>query len=131
MAFLAGFVIPLGVLFSSAFEVRLLFTVAAFIVGAFTELNTRVDASGVSWKFLLGWPNWHVSLSDIDTVEVTTTNFWLEGYGIHWTIWHGWLWNVSGYGAVIIRTRRGGRITIGTNDPQGFYQAIERARGGG
>lgn len=95
-----------------------------FMAIAFTTLTTRVDDSGVSWAFTLGWPSYHIAFDEIERIEVTTTNFWLEGYGIHWTIWHGWLWNVSGYGAVMLYTQGGSRITIGTDDPQGLYQAI-------
>jgi hypothetical protein len=94
----------------------------------FSTLGTRVTAEGVSWAYTLGWPGGAIAFGDIEKTEVTTTNFWLEGYGIHWTIWHGWLWNVSGYGAVMITTRNGRRTTLGTDDPQGFYAAIERGR---
>jgi len=116
-AFIYG---PLQMLFLPA--------IIVLIAIAFTTLSTRVDANGVSWAFTLGWPSYHVAFSEIDTLDVTTTNFWLEGYGIHWTIWHGWLWNVSGYGAVMIRTRDGSRVTIGTDDPQGLFEAITRFR---
>jgi len=95
---------------------------------AFSMMVTNVDERAVSWWFTLGFPNWSVPLADIAQVEVTTTTFWLEGYGLHYTIWHGWLWNVSGYGAVMLTTTAGNRITIGTNDPQGLYEAIERFR---
>jgi hypothetical protein len=110
-----------------------LFPMAALFVAVgldFSTLTTRVGADGVSWSYTLGWPSGALLLGDIAKAEVTTTNVWLEGYGIHWTIWHGWLWNVSGYGAVMMTTRSGRRITLGTDDPQGLYQAIERFRVG-
>jgi hypothetical protein len=94
---------------------------------AFSALVTRVNANGVSWAFTLGAPGGSIPFADIEDVEITKTNFW-EGWGIHWTIWHGWLWNVSGYGAVIVRKRGGGRVTLGTDDPQGLYEAIARFR---
>lgn len=93
----------------------------------FAMLVTRVDANGVSWAYTFGWPGLTIAFADIDRVEMTKTNFW-EGWGIHWTIWHGWLWNVSGYGAVMIHRRGAGAITVGTDDPHGLYDAIERAR---
>jgi hypothetical protein len=107
--------------------------VAAFLIVmaiAFSMLVTQVDERAVSWWYTLSVPSWSVPLSDIAKAEVTTTSFWLEGYGVHWTIWHGWLWNVSGYGAVMLTTKAGNRITIGTNDPQGLFEAIERFRSG-
>ena len=117
----------MGAFMYGPYEALVLPALLVVMAIAFTTLTTRVDATGVSWAFTLGWPSLHVAFSDIDAVEVTTTNFW-EGWGIHWTIWHGWLWNVAGYGAVMIHTRGGARITIGTDDPQGLYEAIARFR---
>src|SRR5271170_1919128 len=82
-----------------------LFAVAALTLAlgvGFSTLTTRVGESAVWWAYTFGWPAATVPFDDIETAKVTTTNVWLEGYGIHWTIWHGWLWNVSGYGAVMI-----------------------------
>ncbi len=108
----------------AAFLLAVLLVVVAV---AFSTLTTRVDTAGVTWAYTLGWPGATIPFDDIGTVEVTKTNFW-EGWGIHWTIWHGWLWNVSGYGAVMIHRRGGGAVTVGTDDPHGLYDAIERAR---
>lgn len=103
------------------------FTVAAIIAIAFTQLSTRVDANGVSWSFALGAPSGCIPFEDIGEVQITTTHWW-EGFGIHWTWLHGWLWNVSGFQGVMIRKRNGKVITLGTNDPQGLYDAILRHR---
>ncbi len=74
------------------------------VVGTvFTRLTIRVDANATTWHF---------------------------GWGIHWTIWHGWLWNVGGFQAVEIFKNDGSRLTLGTDDPQGLLQAIERFRKG-
>ena len=89
----------------------------------FGTLSTRVTDAGISWAYTLGWPGQAISLADVAKAEVTTTTFW-EGWGIHWTIWHGWLWNAAGYGAVMIHRRSGGVVTVGTDDPQGLYEAI-------
>jgi hypothetical protein len=105
----------------------MLFVVLALF--AFAILRTSVDESAVRWSFTFGWPAGHVDLSKIESVAVTTTNF-LEGWGIHWTIWHGWLWNVSGFQAVEIHYDGGKIVTLGTDDPQGLLNAIERSRTG-
>jgi hypothetical protein len=100
------------------------------IVGAiFTRLTIRVDAHAVTWHFGWGWPGGAISTSEIERAEVTQTNL-LEGWGIHWTIWHGWLWNAGGFAAVEISKRNSGAVTLGTDDPQGLLQAIERFRKG-
>lgn len=97
---------------------------------AFTELKTRVDPGGVSWAFTLGVPGGFIPFVDIADVQMTRTSFW-EGWGIHWTILHGWLWNVSGFQGVMIRKRNGRIVTLGTDDPDGLYQAIQGKDVGG
>ena len=92
----------------------------------FTTLTTRVDERGVSWGFGLGFPGGSIPFEDIVSVHITQTRM-MEGFGIHWTFRHGWLWNVAGWNAVMIRKRNGKVITLGTDDAQGLYDAI-RAR---
>jgi hypothetical protein len=89
----------------------------------FCMLSTRVDESGVSWAFGLGFPNGFIPLSDITGAELTTTQRW-EGWGIHWSPQHGWIWNIAGRSAVTIRKRLGQDITLGTDDASGLYNAI-------
>jgi hypothetical protein len=97
-------------------------------VGAiFTRLTIRVDGDAVTWYFGWGWPGGSIAMGSIDRAEVTQTNLF-EGFGIHWTIWHGWLWNASGFQAVEIFKTNGGGVTLGTDDPQGLAEAIERFR---
>lgn len=104
----------------------IVFPVAIVAMLLFSVLLTGVDARGVSWKFVAGFPSGFIPFEEIAAAEITHTSLF-EGIGIHWTIWHGWLWNVSGFQAVMIRKRSGQRITIGTDDPHGFCDAI-RAR---
>ena len=93
------------------------------LAGGFGMLKTRVDERGVSWAFTFGVPRGSIAFGDIAKVEIARTG-WREGYGIHWTFWHGWLWNVAGRSAVMLYTKRGNVITLGTNDPHGLYDAI-------
>jgi len=128
---LAVFAVVFAMIGFMGFAVEARFAAFLFvaIAIAFSALVTRVDANGVSWNYTVGAPGGKIAFSEIANVEVTTTSFW-EGWGIHWTIWHGWLWNVSGYGAVMITKTDGGRVTLGTDDPQGFYEAVVRFRAG-
>ena len=112
--------------FLAMFVVCVLVIVA---LAAFTRLTIRVDANTVSWAFGWGWPGSAVAIEDIERSQITRTNF-LEGWGLHWTIWHGWLWNVAGFQAVELFERDGSRVTLGTDDPQGLWEAIERFRKG-
>ena len=102
------------------------FAVAVAICVAFIQLSTRVDPRGVSWAFTLGVPGGAIAFEEIADVLVTRTQWW-EGFGIHWSWLHGWLWNVSGFQGVMIRKRDGRLITLGTDDPQGLYDAIRAA----
>jgi hypothetical protein len=119
------FIVP--AVLTATLRILTLPAVLALAALAFSSLSTRVDANRVSWAFRLGFPRGSIPLVDIADVQITKTNFW-EGFGIHWTIWHGWLWNVWGYRAVMIRKRNGGTVTLGTDDPQGLYDAIARFR---
>lgn len=97
--------------------------IVALSMAVCSRLTTRVDVDAVSWSFGWGWPAGSIPLAEIASVEGTETNL-LEGWGIHWTIWHGWLWNTGGFQAVEMTKRDGSRITLGTDDPQGLYDAI-------
>jgi hypothetical protein len=101
----------------------------AIIAAGFARLTTQVDRNGVLWSFTFGVPGGHLNFADLDHAELTRTNL-LEGWGVHWTLWHGWLWNVSGFRAVELFYRSGRRVTLGTDDPQGLFDAIERFRRG-
>ena len=131
--------LPVGLIVAAFFQSPnpetfwVMLTACALVIlalAAFTRLTIRVDATAITWAFGWGWPASALRLADIERCEITRTNF-LEGWGLHWTIWHGWLWNVAGFQAVEIFKRGGARVTLGTDDPQGLWEAIERFRKGG
>jgi hypothetical protein len=105
----------------------MLVIVAAALVAMLSRLTTKVDEGGVSWAFGVGFPSGEIAAGSIARAEITQTNF-MEGWGIHWTIWHGWVWNVWGFQAVQIFKNDGTSITIGTDDPEGFVAAINAAK---
>jgi hypothetical protein len=53
---------------------------------------------------------------------------WFHGRGIH-MIYGGWLYNVSGNGAVEIRFTSGASFRIGTDEPERLISAVSQARG--
>jgi hypothetical protein len=101
----------------------LLSLAVAVLTMQFCALATRVDEHGVSWNFGLSLPLGEIPFDQIAGVEMTQTRFW-EGFGIHWTPRHGWLWNVGGRDAVTIRKKDGGIVTLGSDDAAGLYAAI-------
>lgn len=65
----------------------------------------------------------YIRYEDIAEVKQGQTTF-LEGWGIHWTPWKGWVWNIWGYACVVLRLKRGS-LKIGTDDPEGLAAFLE------
>lgn len=99
---------------------------AALLGWMWGSLTVRIDAQQLQLRFGLGWPRKSVALADVQHVEVTRTRFW-EGWGVHRTR-RGWLYNVSGYGAVALQLRDGRKLMIGSAEPARLKAAIERAQ---
>jgi hypothetical protein len=94
---------------------------------AFDGLRIRVTRDELAWRFgHLGFPRGRVALADIAAAEVTRTSFW-EGWGIRRTR-RGWLYNVSGYDAVLVTRRDGRTFLLGSDEPRKLKAAIEAAR---
>lgn len=91
----------------------------------FASLTVAVTATHLRWWFGPGVIRKQVPLAAIRTVEATRTR-WLEGWGIHYTR-RGWLYNVSGFGAVAIKLNSGQSFLLGTDEPERLAQAIQRA----
>ena len=66
------------------------------------------------------WP-----LSEIISAT-PVTNQWIYGWGIRWTP-HGPLYNVAGSHAVEILLQSGGKIRIGTDEPETLCRALQKA----
>ena len=95
----------------------------------FSSLTIRVtsDELQLQLHFGWGWPRKRVPLADIAAVEVTRTTF-IEGWGVHRTR-RGWLYNVAGFDAVVLRRRDGTAVLVGSDEAPRLKGAIERARG--
>lgn len=102
---------------------------ALFVVigWCFSSLTVRVSHDALKLHFGFGWPSKTVTLADIASTDVTRTTFW-EGWGVHRTR-RGWLYNVSGFDAVIVQRRDGTALLIGSDEAPRLKAAIERARG--
>ena len=111
---------PLAILVGAA----LLSAVLGWMWGA---LTIRVNDGLLRWQFGLGWPRKSVPLDAIASVETTRTTFW-EGWGVHRTR-RGWLYNVAGKDAVLIRKHDGKTLLLGTDEPRKLKAAPERAMG--
>ncbi len=89
----------------------------------FSSLLTEVDNTEFRARFgPLKWPGQSASLSEIAGVLPARTSI-AAGWGIRVTT-RGWLYGVSGRGAVIVGLRNGKQFLIGTDDPIGLADAI-------
>jgi hypothetical protein len=102
----------------------LLIVIATLLL--FSALEISIDDRTLTWRFLPGFISKSVSLSDIADAKATRTSF-IWGWGIHYTD-RGWLYNVSGLGAVHVRLRNGKQFLLGTDEPAALAEAINRSR---
>ena len=92
----------------------------------FSTLTVSVSATTLSWRFGFGFIHFSLPLAEITSVVAARTPLW-AGIGIHW-MFSGWVYNVSGRGAVEITKRDGGKVWIGTDEAAVLAATIERAR---
>ena len=122
-----GMAISVGILVSSALNVRLgLFLAGLVIITAvsFYKLTIEVDDVYARAIFGPGFTFRRIRLSDISACEPIRIRWWY-GWGIHLTR-YGWLYNVSGWDAVAITLRNGRRVSFGTDQPELLCAAIRR-----
>ncbi|HTX59028.1 MAG TPA: hypothetical protein VMH02_05065 [Verrucomicrobiae bacterium] len=110
----------------SKIVLAIVFVVPLLAIAAFARLTVCVEGSGVRWGLTFGFPGGFVPFDQVESVEIVPVSFWY-GIGIHLTV-RGWVWNVALGRGVQIHRRAGLPIVLGTDDPEGLLQAIERAR---
>jgi hypothetical protein len=93
---------------------------------AFGSLTVRVGDGVLAWRFGPGLIRKSVPLDRVRHVEAVRTSA-LYGWGIRWTP-RGWLYNVSGLGAVEVRLEGGKRFLLGTDHPEELVAAIHAAQ---
>ena len=109
--------------YPGAHVVPFVVALAIFVTGAlFSRLTVRIDRDALRVAFGLGWPRKLLQLKDIESVELTRTT-WVEGWGIRYTR-RGWLWNVAGLDAVLLRLRSGKSMLIGTDEPRRLHSVL-------
>ncbi len=90
----------------------------------FSSLTVQSDGETLTIKFGPGLVRKKFILSEIVGCRAVR-NRWYYGWGIRLTP-HGWLFNVSGLDAVEIETKQGKRFRIGTDDPQGLAEFLDK-----
>jgi hypothetical protein len=93
--------------------------VAAILVGCavvFSAVTIQITDRVLAWHFGPGLFRKAVPLADIAAAEVAQIG-WLDGWGIHLTR-RGWLYNVSGFRAVLVTQANGKSFLLGTDEPE-------------
>jgi hypothetical protein len=64
-----------------------------------------------------------VCYADIEKVEVGRTLI-LDGWGIHYSIRGGWVWNLWGRDRVVVHFKNGGTLRVGTDDAENLARFL-------
>jgi hypothetical protein len=96
-----------------------------FLAVLFGSLTVTVTEESLAWRFGPGLIRRREPLESLAGAEVTETRF-IEGWGIHLT-GRGWLYNVSGYGAVMVTRKDGKTFLLGSDEPDLLCDAIRSA----
>ena len=88
----------------------------------FYRLKITIEDQVLCATFGVGVIRKKVRLAEIVCCEPVRIRWWY-GWGIHLTPF-GWLYNVSGFDAVLIRLHSGKTVALGTDDPLGLTAAI-------
>jgi hypothetical protein len=94
---------------------------------AFSSLTVEIDETQLLWHFGPGFIRKTVALADIQHSEPIRTH-WTSGWGIHRTA-NGWLYNVAGRGAVIVRLKNTRQFMLGSDEPEKLDAALRTAVG--
>lgn len=103
--------------------------IAAFALGfagaCFHRLTAEGEADRLKIKFgPVPLFQRSVRYEDIQNVEVSRTTFF-DGWGIHYSIRGGWVWNIWGRDCVLIELPRGRKLWLGTDDADELHQFLK------
>lgn len=117
-----------GIAFNAPHARLTLFLLAA-VLGIcailFSSLMIELSESSLSWQFGPGLLRKQVATAEITNAVVTQTRL-IHGWGVHLTR-NGWLYNVSGFGAVQVTLKSGKTFLLGSDKPEQLCSALQRA----
>lgn len=100
----------------------LVVAITVIVCVIFNVLTITVDHAVLSWAFRFGIGRHTVPLSEVARVSVVR-NPWYYGWGIHRTP-YGWLYNVSGSGAVQVEMQNGEMFRLGSDEPERLARVL-------
>ena len=95
----------------------------------FYSLTVEIKEDILYIRMGIGLIRKKVPLSNIAQASVVRIPL-LAGYGIHGLPGVSWVWNVSGRDGVRLDFVKGGRLIVGSDEPQELLRAIEAAKTG-
>ena len=96
----------------------------ALTLWLFGKLTITIDDKNLRAAFGPGLVYKEVPLAQIESCLPVRIKWW-EGWGIHLSRF-GWLYNVSGWDAVVIRLCDGRQFAVGTDQPHELVAAIRK-----
>ena len=104
---------------------------AVGVLLAFARLVVDVDREAITVAFHFLWPKRRIPLSEVLKAEATRYSPLLDygGYGVRLGF-RGWAFNVSGNEGVLVETKHGSRLMIGSQRPKELEAAIARGMRG-
>jgi hypothetical protein len=98
------------------------------LLAALARLVTDVDEGGVHVNFHMLWPARHIPFDDIKRAHAMAYNpLSYGGWGVHYMLLRGWSFDAGGGHGVLIETKSGPRIMIGSHRAAELEAAIARA----
>lgn len=95
------------------------------LLALFSTLTVRVESGVITVQFGVGIVRKRLQLSDVETYA-KVRNPWYYGLGVRYTP-RGWLYNIYGLSAIELLMKNGKTCRVGTDDLEGFAQALEAA----
>jgi hypothetical protein len=91
------------------------------ITWLFHSLTIEIVGGELRWAFGPGLIHKRVPLSEIVSAMPAKNG---PSWGIHWGPRSGWLYNVSGFDAVLVTLRNRKKFMLGTDEPSALAEAI-------
>ena len=109
-----------------AIQLQIVLVLLAVIV-LFYALTIEIKEDTLYIRMGIGLIRKKVPLSNIAQARVVRIPL-LAGWGIHGLPGVSWVWNVSGRDGVQLDFVKGGRLIVGTDEPEELVRAIEAAK---
>lgn len=109
------------------FAISTIMILVLLVLSSFTALTVTIIDGNLKIKFGYGIFRKKFALGDIASVK-TVRNKWYYGWGIRTWLWpYMRIYNVFGLDAVEIVLKNGKIYRVGTDDPQGLEDALNKA----